>query len=65
MYDIIPIQTLGRLGRVGVSVEDGFAVVVVDGKRWLLDPRCLVPARGEQPEDELSETFCEYLYIIL
>ena len=54
-------QTLGQLGRVGVLIEDGCVVVVVDGKRWLLDPRCLVPAHGEQPEDELSE-LCLRMY---
>ena len=35
-------------------MEDGSVVVRVNGRRWVLDPSCVVPAPGEQPEDELS-----------
>ena len=51
------IQSLGQLGRLAVMVEDGTAVVTVNGRRWLLDPLCLKPAPGEQPENEESEIF--------
>jgi ankyrin repeat protein len=46
---------LGQLGYVGLTVEDGGAVLRVNGRRWVLDPSCVVPAPGEQPEDEMTE----------
>ena len=49
-------QSLGQLGRVGLTIGDGSVVVVVNGRRWILDPECVVHVFGQQPEDELSET---------
>ena len=49
------LQSLGQLGRVERYLNDGSVMVKVNGRRWALDPRCLVPAPGEQPQDEESE----------
>ena len=33
----------------------------VNGRRWALDPQCLIPTPGEQPEDEEGEgKLCVY-----
>ncbi|CAI8033698.1 E3 ubiquitin-protein ligase MIB2 [Geodia barretti] len=47
--------SLGQLGRLTIILEDGSVVVMVNGRRWILDPLCLIPARGERPEDEDTE----------
>ncbi|CAI7989113.1 E3 ubiquitin-protein ligase MIB2 [Geodia barretti] len=46
---------LGQLGRVERFLNDGSTVVKVNGRRWALDPQCLIPTPGEQPEDEEAE----------
>ena len=45
-------------------MEDGSAMVMVNGRRWSLDPRCLLPAPGEQPEGELLHhvILCTLIY---
>ena len=45
-------QSLGQLGRIEKLVDNGSAVVKVNGRRWRLDPLCLTPAPGEQLQDE-------------
>ena len=57
MYVCVSIQSLGQLGRVESLVDDCSVVVKVNGRKWILDPRCLVPTPGEQPEDEESEYY--------
>jgi hypothetical protein len=47
--------SLGQLGRVERFLNDGTAVVVVNGKRWAFNPLCVTSAPGEQPEDEETE----------
>ena len=56
-------QSLGQLGRLTIILEDGSVVVMVNGRRWILDPLCLIPARGEQPEDEDSEISTAILWL--
>ena len=53
----VSTQSLGQLGRVERLLDDGSVAVVVNGRRWILDPRCLVPVPGEQPQDEGSEYY--------
>ena len=62
------VQSLGQLGRVIVTEDDGYAVVKVNGRYWNFDGPCLVPALGEQPQDETSELHvytctCIYIYV--
>ena len=56
-------QSLGQLGRLTIILEDGSVVVMVNGRRWILDPLCLIPARGERPEDEDSEISTATLWL--
>ena len=56
-------QSLGQLGRLTIILEDGSVVMMVNGRRWILDPLCLIPARGEQPEDEDSEISTAILWL--
>ena len=56
-------QSLGQLGRLTIILEDGSVVVMVNGRRWILDPLCLIPARGERPEDEDSEISTAILWL--
>ncbi|CAI8020766.1 E3 ubiquitin-protein ligase MIB2, partial [Geodia barretti] len=49
------VLSLGQLGRVERFLNDGTAVVVVNGKRWAFNPLCVTSAPGEQPEDEGTE----------
>ena len=45
------MQSLGQLGRVQRLLNDGAAVVKVNGKRWAYDTKCLIPVRGAEPTD--------------
>ena len=47
-------QSLGQLGRVVMIDDSGGVVVRVNGRRWLLNSNCVLPAPGQQPEDEMS-----------
>ena len=51
-------QSLGQLGRVERLLKDGSVALVVNGKRWGMDARCLVPAPGEQA---IEDEECEYI----
>ena len=49
-------QCLGQLGHVVRFMCDSPGVAVrVNGMKWVLDPLCLAPAPGEQPEDEMGQ----------
>ena len=45
---------MGQLGRVTMLDESGYVILRVNGWRWIMHNCCVVPAPGEQPEDELS-----------
>ena len=42
-------QSLGQLGKVVTFNAKGDVVVTVDGRRWILNPKCIMPAPGETP----------------
>ena len=46
---------MGQLGRVHLISQSGSLVLRVNGRQWLMDSSCVVPAPGEHPEDELSK----------
>ena len=48
------IQSLGQLGRVTVFDQCGHPCIVVNGYQWVMHSSCVVPAPGEQPENEQS-----------
>lgn len=58
LYMYRPTQSLGQLGHLVKIEERGYAVVKVNGRRWLFDSSCLVPAPGEELEDEIGERYC-------
>ncbi|CAI8051487.1 E3 ubiquitin-protein ligase MIB2 [Geodia barretti] len=47
--------SVGQLGRVHLISQSGSLVLRVNGRQWLMDSSCVVPAPGEHPEDELTE----------
>ena len=47
----ILIQSLGQLGRVNEVFDSGDCKVHVNGYRWTLNPKALIPAPGETPPD--------------
>ena len=47
-------QSLGQLGQVSMIDPSGNLVLWVNGRQWVMDSFCVVPAPGEQPDDELS-----------
>ena len=55
-------QSLGQLGRFSLLMDEGSAVVRVNGRRWIMDPLCLLSAPEEQPEDEQSNRLCVCLF---
>ena len=46
------MQALGQLGRVEMFDGYGAPLVKVNGRWWVMETACLVPAPGEQPDDE-------------
>jgi len=51
---VVPLQTLGRFGRVvQVNNNDGVVLVRVKGRVWAYSPLCLAP-NSELPVDILT-----------
>ena len=48
-------QSLGQVGRIIKVQGNGDVRVAVNGKRWIMNPRCMVPAPNlTPPEDNLG-----------
>ena len=50
-------QSLGQVGRVVKVQANSDVRVAVNGRRWIMNPRCMVPAPNQTPqEDFLGES---------
>ena len=55
------LQSLGQIGRIVKVQTNNDVRVAVNGRRWVMNPRCMVPAPSQIPrEDTIGEHF-EYL----
>ena len=44
----VPWQALGQVGVVTKELSSGDVQVAVNGKRWIMNPCCLLPAPGDK-----------------
>ena len=51
LSNITTPQALGQLGRVQLVHDDGDVIVIVNGRRWTMNPACLLHAPGEKLEE--------------
>ena len=57
---------MGQLGRVHLVGQSGCLALTVNGRRWLMESSCVVPAPGEQPDDEgigVLSLCVQFLYV--
>ena len=47
-------QSLGQVGRVIKVQANGDVRVAVNGRRWVLNPHCMVPAPKQVPQEDIS-----------
>ena len=48
------LQTLDQIGRVLKVNEAGLVEVVIQGRGWLYNPECLLPAPGETAQGDVD-----------
>lgn len=56
-------QTLDQIGRVVRVNEAGLVEVVIQGRGWLYNPECLLPAPGETAQGDMDPQCSDPIYV--
>lgn len=49
----VTLQSLGQVGRVVRVHPDNDVRVIVNGRKWTFNPKCLVPAPNQVPQEDI------------
>lgn len=63
----VPWQALGQVGVVTKELSSGDVQVAVNGKRWIMNPCCLLPAPGDKSivTPDTGTTMCQHAAFVL
>ena len=65
LFPTVYMQSLGQVGRV-IKVQGNSDVrVAVNGKRWIMNPRCMVPAPNQIPVEDTLGMLDNKNYIVV